>query len=170
MTKDNLISHKKVFVIHGHDEDNLARLKWLLRERFKLVPVVLKDEPDLSGTVIEHFERLAEQCCFAVVLLTPDDHVESPTTLNHRASETGVRQPRANVMFELGWFCGRLGRKVILFLCKEGTHLHSDFSGVLQKVFRKWVDEPHLIDQMASELRAREIIESGLESNSGGAA
>jgi predicted nucleotide-binding protein len=151
MDYNDSLLRKKVFVIHGHDEDNLERLKAVLQQRFGLRPVLLREEPDGGMTLIEKFESLAEQCCFAVVLLTPDDHIQ-------RSDEICEWQPRPNVFFELGWFCGRLGRPGVLFLCKEGTHLPSDFSAVMQKVFAVSVDEPAVVSHMAREFAHKGII------------
>jgi len=102
----------KVFVIHGRDEENLKSLKTLLINEFGMHPVILKELPDIGLSVIEKFEKAAVECCHAIVLLTPDDNTESPE---------GVRewQPRQNVAFELGWFCGRHGRGKITWLCKK---------------------------------------------------
>ena len=152
MTNDHSLLRPKVFVIHGRDEENLQSLKTVLRERFGLIPVVMKEQPDGGLTLIEKFERLAEQCCFAVVLLTPDDHV-----LVDPEGE-GTWQPRGNVLFELGWFCARLHRERILFLCRRGTHLPSDFSAVMQKVFIQSVDEPDVVGKMEMEFRSQNII------------
>lgn len=149
---DTSLLHSKVFVIHGHDENNLQILKTLLQERFGLIPVVMKEQPDRGMTVIEKFERLAEQCCFAVVLLTPDDHVSIGKGVK------GMWQPRGNVLFELGWFCGRLRRERILFLCRRGTHIPSDFSAVMQKVFNHRVDEPEVAGKMELEFHNQKII------------
>jgi predicted nucleotide-binding protein len=148
----NSLWQKKVFVIHGHDEENLERLKVVLQQRFGLRPVILREEPDGGMTLIEKFEHLAEQCCFAVVLLTPDDHVP------READGISEWRPRPNVIFELGWFCGRLGRPGVLFLCKEGTHLPSDFSAVMQQSFHALVDEPAVVKKMAREFVHKGII------------
>jgi len=70
-----------------------------------------------------------------------------------------VRQPRPNVLFELGWFCGRLGRGKVLFLCKESTRLHSDYQGVLTKVFKNAVTEPAVVGQIETELKASRVLD-----------
>jgi hypothetical protein len=44
-----------------------------------------------------------------------------------------VERPRArqNVVFELGFFIGKLGRAHVCALCEEGVEIPSDYSGVL---------------------------------------
>lgn len=85
---------KTVFIIHGHDEVNLLRLKELLREKWHLEPLVLKNEPDTGRTLIEKFEQEAQRATFAIALLSADDKVE--------ALKEEYFQARPNVIFELG--------------------------------------------------------------------
>ncbi len=133
----SLVKERRVFIIHGHDEDNLNALELLLKQNFKMDSVILNRLPDFGRTIIEKFEQEAESCCYAIALFTPDDHMSG--------EEGEVWQPRQNVMFELGWFCGRLGRCKVLFLKKNGTYLPSDFSSVLQKTFQNSVTEEALV-------------------------
>lgn len=113
---------RRVFIIHGHDETNTLRLKHLLWQRYGLEPVVLMDQPGQGRTIIEKFEHEAASCSFAFALLTPDDQV-----LTTSGEQT---QARPNVVFELGWFYGRLGRGRVVILLKRGTQIHSDLSGI----------------------------------------
>jgi len=78
----------------------------------------------LSEHTIESLEKAANQCQFAVFVLGPDDVVQ------HGSGESFV--PRDNVVFELGLFLGRIGRKRSYMLRPEGINvkLPSDLSGV----------------------------------------
>lgn len=60
-----------------------------------------------------------------MVLLTPDDegHAVGHSSLKKRA--------RQNVVFELGYFTGRLGRGRVCAVFKEGVEIPSDYSGVV---------------------------------------
>jgi predicted nucleotide-binding protein len=123
-----------VFIIHGHDEVNRLRLQEMLRADFGVNPIVILSKPGQSQTTIEKFEKLAETCSYAISLLTPDDSVSN--------NLSGVcDQARPNVIFETGWFAGRLGRERVLLLLKEGTKIHSDFDGINQVRFRDSVEE-----------------------------
>jgi predicted nucleotide-binding protein len=124
---------RTVFVVHGHDEVNLLRLRALLRDKFGLNPVILMDEPSSGQTIIEKFERAATEAAFCLVLMTPDDQVSS------RQGE--ATQARPNVIFELGWFYGRLGRARVCILAKRGTSVHSDLSGIVRIEFIENVEE-----------------------------
>lgn len=120
-------STKTVFIIHGHDEVNLLRLKELLRERWHLEPLVLMNEPDTGRTLIEKFEQEAQRASFAVALLSADDEIKN--------SNEDYFQPRPNVVFELGWFYGRLGRDRVCIFSKKGIKMHSDLAGIMRKDF-----------------------------------
>jgi predicted nucleotide-binding protein len=138
----------EIFIVHGHDELNLLRLKELLRERWKLDSIVLKGAPGKGRTLIEKFEDEAQRAAFAFVLLTPDDNVQ--TTSGEYA------QARPNVIFELGWFYGRLSRSRVCILYKEGTKLHSDLDGISRIEFSKDVAEK--IAEIERELVSAEML------------
>ncbi len=114
---------RKVFVVHGHDDavtESVARFLGKLDLR----PVILHEQPNMGRTVIEKFEAHAD-VGFAVVLLTPDDV--------GGAASTGKLSPRArqNVILELGYFIGRLGRSRVCALYVDGVEIPSDIHGVL---------------------------------------
>lgn len=125
---------KSIFVIHGHDELNRRRLVEMLREEFALSPVVILSQPGKSQTTIEKFEEHASACSYAISLLTPDDSV------TNKASGACL-QARPNVIFETGWFAGRLGRERVLILLQESVRIHSDLEGINQHRFKDSVEE-----------------------------
>lgn len=114
---------RNIFVVHGHDESVTQTVARFL-ERLDLQPIILHEQPNLGRTVIEKFEAHAD-VGFAVVLLTPDDlgMLASAEKLNPRA--------RQNVILELGYFIGRLGRARVCALYVEGVEIPSDIHGVL---------------------------------------
>jgi predicted nucleotide-binding protein len=65
------IVNKRVFVVHGHDDSVLYRVKDTLSV-LGLTPVILRDQPNGGKTVIEKFETYSD-VGFAVVLMTADD-------------------------------------------------------------------------------------------------
>jgi predicted nucleotide-binding protein len=137
----NLRHRENLFIIHGRNEAKWRELKDIVKSQFRLNPIVLMEEPEIgSETVIEKFERYAETCNYAIALFTPDDEVNS-------GGETYL-QARPNVIYELGWFCGRLGRPGVMLLLQAGTSLFSDFGGIIRKEFSKNVSEK------AGEIRA----------------
>ena len=112
----------KIFIIHGHDEGKWRELQDIL-EGLNQEIVVLKEEPSAGETIIEKFEKLADDCCYAFALITPDDFVKKEGNM--------YSQPRPNVLFELGWFYGRFGRDRVCIIKKADTEMPSDLSGIL---------------------------------------
>ncbi len=137
-----------IFIIHGHDELNVLRLKEIIRERWQLNPVVLAKQASKGRTIIEKFEAEAQRACYAFALLTPDDMVT--------CKDQEYAQPRPNVIFELGWFYGRLGRERVAILFKQGTKIHSDLDGICRIEFDRAVDE--IVPDMERELVAAKIL------------
>ena len=140
----------KVFLIHGHAEDEWHDLRSLLEEHLQLKDrvVVLKEEASQSKTVIDKFEAFANQCIYAVALVTPDDIVTN--------EEAKYTQARPNVLFEIGWFYGRFGPRRLLIVQRKGTVLPSDLGGVVTCEFSGAVKES-VID-IERELRAAGVI------------
>lgn len=122
---------RKVFVVHGHDEA-LKQLVARVLETLDLQPIILHEQPNRGRTIIEKFEDYSD-VAFAVVLLTPDD-------IGYESQE-GVEKarPRArqNVVLELGFFLGKLGRAHVAALYKPAQgkstpmELPTDYDGVL---------------------------------------
>ncbi|OGT93199.1 MAG: hypothetical protein A2057_05820 [Ignavibacteria bacterium GWA2_35_9] len=147
-TEEALRQKQNVFIIHGSDEAKWRELKDIFQSTFRLNPIVLQEQADVGKTLIEKFEHYADTCSYAVAIFTPDDEV---------LDKNGEKylQTRPNVIYELGWFCGRLGRKNVMLLLKEGTSIFSDFGGIVQKRFSKNVSEK------ISEIRS-DLIECGI--------
>lgn len=126
--EESLRQKQNVFLIHGRDEAKWRELKDVIQTEFRLNPIVLLQQPDVGcKTVIEKFEHYAQTCSYAIAVFTPDDQVSSgPDT---------YLQARPNVIYELGWFCGRIGRESVMLLLKEGTSIFTDFGGIIQKRF-----------------------------------
>lgn len=116
---------RRVFIVHGHKDVLKVSVARLL-ERLELQPVILHEQPNLGRTVIEKFLDHSD-VGFAVVLLTGDDRgglaAEPPEKQRLRA--------RQNVILELGFFIGRLGRKNVVAIHQQDVEIPSDYSGVL---------------------------------------
>ena len=113
----------EVFIVHGQDDRTKQTVARFL-EKLGLSPTILHEQPNLGRTLIEKFEQHA-QAAFAVILLTPDDvgaMVGEEEKLKLRA--------RQNVILELGYFLGLLGRDRVCPLIGEGVEIPSDYDGV----------------------------------------
>jgi predicted nucleotide-binding protein len=121
----------KVFVVHGHDSLAKTEVARTL-EKIDLEAIILHEQANEGKTVIEKFERDASQVSFAVILMTPDD-IGYP---NNKEKEAKARA-RQNVVLELGYFSGILGRSNVCVLYKNGVELPSDYLGVIYVPFDK---------------------------------
>jgi predicted nucleotide-binding protein len=115
---------KDIFIVHGHNDsvkESVARFI----EKLSLNTVILHEKPNKGRTIIEKFEEYSS-VAFAVVILTPDD-------VGSSKDDQANLKPRArqNVMLELGYFLGTLGRTHVCALYSEGVEIPSDIKGVL---------------------------------------
>ena len=121
---DGSMNTNEIFIVHGRDNETKETVARFL-EHLNLKPVILHEQSSQSRTIIEKFEQHA-QVGFAIALLTPDDvgaHREAARDLKHRA--------RQNVIFEFGYFIGRLGRNRVCALTKGDVEIPSDYNGVV---------------------------------------
>lgn len=114
----------KVFVVHGHDEGAREGVARFL-EKLGLTAIILAEQPNRGRTIIEKFIDCAQEVGFAVVLLTPDDLGGEST------AEAQKSRARQNVIFELGYFVGSLGRGRACLLRKGEVEIPSDLYGVV---------------------------------------
>ena len=82
-------------------------------------------DPYQGRTLIQKFVEHSD-VAFAVVLLTPDDR----GGLASESFESQRSRARQNVIFELGFFVGRLGRERVCALDLEDVEIPSDYQGV----------------------------------------
>lgn len=129
------IQNNQIFIVHGHDEEmKLAVARTL--EKLGLEPIILHEQLNQGRTIIEKFESYSGNVSFAIVLLSPDDigykKDQSPKSAMFRA--------RQNVILELGYFMGKLGRKNVFVLHRKESNfeLPSDILGTLYTPF-----DPH---------------------------
>jgi predicted nucleotide-binding protein len=109
---------KDVFIVHGHDQAIKEQVSRFIMS-LGLRPIIVSQQPSAGRTIIEQLEVYSKNIRFAVVLLTPDEVSQ------------GRFRARQNVIFELGYFIGKLGRERVCVLYKENVELPSDFHGVL---------------------------------------
>lgn len=116
-----------VFIVHGHNElmkQSVARLI----SKLKLNPIILHELPNKGKTIIEKFSDNSD-VAFAIVLISADDFAYA----KNDKEENGKYRARQNVIFELGYFIGKLGRERVLtlFETENDIEILSDYTGVL---------------------------------------
>jgi CheY-like chemotaxis protein len=135
----------KVFIVHGQDTEALLELINFLQNTLKLgAPIVLRDRPGGGRTIIEKFESEVRDADAIFVLLTPDDALPGGD----------ARRSRQNVIFELGFFYGKLQRSSgrIILLKKGELEIPTDIHGISYIDISAGV--PSAGDQIRRELEA----------------
>lgn len=117
-----------VFIVHGRSEGAKQQVARFLERTTNAQPVILHEQPKLGRVIIETLETYAATAAFAIVLLTADDRGGLA-----EAQESQLRA-RQNVVFELGFFIGALGRSRVAVLYEEAVELPSDMDGILYTV------------------------------------
>lgn len=123
--ENDVETSNKVFIVHGHDKPLKDQVKAFLYD-LGLQPVAIADEPrGGSKTIIEHFLNHSEGAACAIVLLSPDDV--------GGVADAGITKERArqNVIFELGFFMGRIDLNRVVMMKKGAVEIPSDLHGIL---------------------------------------
>jgi predicted nucleotide-binding protein len=144
--KNSQDNSKKIFVVHGHNEKVKGEVVSFLKG-LNLMPITLDEQSNNGMTIIEKLEGHSE-VNFAIILMTDDD-VGKPS--GHKKLKKRARQ---NVIFEHGYFTGKLSRKKVCVLYMEGVELPSDLSGVVYISYD--------VDNLWREKLIKEIKSSGI--------
>lgn len=134
--------NNKIFIVHGHDGEARETVARYL-EKIGFDPIILHEQASRGRTVIEKVEANSD-VGFAVVLLTPDDE-------GCKKGETPQPRARQNVLLELGYFIGKLGRDRVCAIRRGQVDIPSDFAGV---VWTEMDDAQGWKQQLARELSA----------------
>jgi predicted nucleotide-binding protein len=137
-------SPNKVFVVHGHDETLKHETEaYLYREGFH--PIILHRQLDEGQTVIEKFEKNSD-VGYALILLTPDDLGFPKTEREKIQADPNYKfqeefRARQNVIFEWGYFVGKLGRPNVCCILKQPVIIPSDLNGIVDKRIENSIEE-----------------------------
>ena len=117
-----------VFIVHGHNEAMKDKVELFVR-KLNFEPIVLHKKINKGRTIIEKFEDYANKTAFAIVILSADDYGYAKKW----GEETKKQRARQNVVFELGFFTGRLGRAKVAVLQETSINFEAvgDYSGVI---------------------------------------
>jgi predicted nucleotide-binding protein len=122
-----IVENKDVFVVHGHDEamkQNVARFL----ETLDIHPIILNEKANCGDTIIEKLERCSD-VGFAVILLSPCDDGRK------HGSKNWNPRARQNVIAEMGYFIGKIGRSHVCILKKDEVEEPSDFTGIVYTTY-----------------------------------
>ncbi len=118
-------SSSAAFIVHGRADGPKEQVARFLERATDAEPIILHEQAKRGQVIIESLEAFAATAAFAIVLLTADDYggIKGSPESNARA--------RQNVVFELGFFIGALGRSRVAVLYEETVELPSDMNGIL---------------------------------------
>lgn len=120
------MADKKVFIVHGRNRQVRNEIDLFLT-KLGLKTEILQAKPNLGKTLPEKFENIAAECQFAIFILTGDDQLLDPNTNKQ------IIRARQNVILEVGYFWGTLGRHghVVFLVDKHpDMELPSDLQGI----------------------------------------
>ena len=137
-----------VFIVHGRNHTVSKEIELFLIKELHLKTRVMESEAHGGRTLAEKFEEIAEVCNFAVFILTADDRLADPQ------NSKSIHRARQNVILEIGYFWGALGRRNnVAFLIEktEFMEIPSDIDGI------GWI--PITADLAEAKLRLRKELE-----------
>lgn len=113
-----------IFIVHGSDTLRAESIAHTVTSATGSKTIILRDEPHLGRTLIEKFEQHAAEVSYAIIVLTADDR-------GCRVDETDTRpRGRQNVIFEMGYFFGLIGRGNVSVLIRADVEKPSDMDGI----------------------------------------
>lgn len=123
----------RIFIVHGHNNEMKETVARFLSES-GLEPIILHEQPNQGKTIIEKFEEYAD-VQFAIVILSGDDfgYAKSATDDDKKL------RARQNVILEMGYFIGKIGRENVCILHEDIGNLEipSDYGGVMYIKFNE---------------------------------
>jgi predicted nucleotide-binding protein len=103
------VRSNKIFVVHGQDNEMKSDVTQTL-QKLDLDPIILHEQPDSTQTLTDY-----QHVSFAVVLLSPDE-LAYP---KEKTSDEAKYRANQNIIFELGYFLGRLGKQNVVAIYRK---------------------------------------------------
>lgn len=117
----SITNTNSIFIVHGRNDGVKAQVSNLLL-KLGLNPIILHEQTNQGKTIIEKFETNANVSA-AIVLFTDDDLGK------YKDDENLESRARQNVIFEAGYFIGKLGRSKTIILNSPNIKIPSDLQG-----------------------------------------
>jgi predicted nucleotide-binding protein len=113
------------FIVHGWDNELKLDTKNYFEGVLRINCIILHEQSSDGDVIINKFENHASRASIALVLLSEKDE-----TSNRLEDPNASRRPRPNVLFELGYFFAKLGRRNVLLLKRGNVEINSNILGV----------------------------------------
>lgn len=94
-----------IFIVHGRNHEVRDKIDLYLSKELKLRTEIMEAGSHQGRTLSEKFEEMAERVSFAIFILSADD------LLTDAVTKRSIRRARQNVILEVGYFWGLLGRR-----------------------------------------------------------
>lgn len=121
----------KIFIVHGHDNALKQEVARLIEQQDDIEAIILSEQRNQGKTIIEKIEESSDVAA-AICLFTGDDLGRA------KEDKTDCLRARQNVVFEAGYFMGKLGRDRIIFIRDGEIELLSDLQGVVYEGSKNW--------------------------------
>jgi|GEM_PF-3958462 len=108
----------RVFISTSREELNLALAVQQFLRALGLRVVIWTDVPAYGRTIFEKFDELVASAEAAVVVIGPESQEPGASTRTHQ-----------NVLFELGYLMGKLGRDRVMVIATKAAEVPSDLAG-----------------------------------------
>jgi predicted nucleotide-binding protein len=126
---DQVLLAAPIFIVHGSDTLRAESVAHTVGRATGRETIILRDQPSGGRTLIEKFEHHAAEVSYAIIVLTADDR-------GGRKDEDDTRpRGRQNVIFEMGYFYGLIGRDRVSVLLQPGVEEPSDMNGIVYIAF-----------------------------------
>ena len=133
-----------IFIVHGSDTLRAESVARTVTTATGREAIILREQPNSGRTLMEKFEQHAAEVSYAIIVLTADDK-------GGRANEDDTRpRGRQNVIFEMGYFYGLIGRNHVSVLLQPGIEKPSDMDGI---VYITYADNGAWKTELFRELR-----------------
>lgn len=122
----------KIFIVHGHNNELKLEIARFIETDYKKEAVILHERPNKGREILGKFEDEAD-VDIAIAIWSKDD-------LGQRNKDDSELKPRArqNVIFETGYFIGKLGRDKVIVILEDGIEAPSDYSGLMYISASDW--------------------------------
>lgn len=130
--EQNNYDYSKVFIVHGHNDLLKESIARLIEKQKTIKPIILHERPNIGATtLIEKIENNSDINA-AICLFTSDDFGKEVRDVDYKY------RARQNVVFETGYFIGKLGRKRVIIVAEKDVEIPSDLSGVVYTNTDNW--------------------------------
>lgn len=120
----------KIFIVHGHDGELKQSVARLI-EKQNIDAIILSEQVNQGRTIIEKFEDYSD-VSGAICLFSADDFGRA------KADEIERHRARQNVVFEAGYFMGKLDRSRVVIIAENEVELPSDMQGIVYTNKNNW--------------------------------